>query len=755
MNFTQHISVSISLTRGKTNIPALMQSIKRALAYVSYRCNQALQYEIILVTNDAAIIPIKDRKLYEQAFPVRIYDEPKNTNEAILFQKGASYAKYPLQVTLNDAFRIIPETLGDAILKATNGVDVVVAIAKSQEKDMSSPVDALVKVSSAFLLSVQKNPYAKALVFTKEVWDIFKKTRFLDKTYIIEFLYKSSEAGFKLAQHEVIIKDNKLHSRFTYMKESLSAGVFLFLLKLKKKNPLHTPPSEDNSMINAGVRYKKQEFITHSTLSYKDSAIDSFTIKQMLFFILCLGLMIVVMGFDILLFDQIIFAMLSVFYMVDVLFNFFIVYATIRGSSELTFTPIQLQQLSDEQLPMYTILCPLYKEAHMLGHFLDGIAKIAWPPEKLDVLLLLEEDDTESIETIGQMQMPAYVRILVVPASQPKTKPKACNYGLAFAKGEYVVIFDAEDIPDPMQLKKAYLGFQQSNRNVVCLQAKLNYHNASQNLLTRFFTAEYSWLFDIQLPGLQALNTIIPLGGTSNHFRKVDLIKLNGWDPFNVTEDADLGLRIFRLGYRTAILDSVTLEEANSNVKNWIRQRSRWIKGYMQTYLVHTRDMLPLLKARGPQALMLHLVIGGRILFIFVNPLLWIVTIAYFLAKSTVGPVLEQIISPVVLYMAIISLLFGNYLYIIGYILGCVKREQWGLIKFVYLSPFYLLLISVAGCMAFYQLLFKPHYWEKTVHGLHLKPKTNKPAFTLNVSGNVLPKLFQIHAPIRGKLAKT
>ncbi|MBA3724173.1 MAG: glycosyltransferase [Candidatus Levybacteria bacterium] len=735
MNSVQNISVIVPITVRNNDLQTYIESVKRSLAYISYTRNKPLQYEIIFVTNNASYISSDERALLQSYGPISFHDESKHAGDALLFQKGISYANYAVQIFLNANLKIAPEALGDAIIKVMQGTDVVVTISGSQ-RDTS-------------LLAIQKNTDAKALIFTKEVSDSFQGIPFLDKTYIIEFLRRANEAGFSVLKYQNDKNAQSVLSPFAAIKNTVRAGLYYLSVKFKKVNPIHTASTENNSMINAGVRYKKQKFITHSTLSFKDSAINSFTLKQILLSILFIDLVLLGLRFDIILLAQITFAILSVFYLVDVLFNFFLVFKTVKGSSELSFSKNELDQLEDSNLPIYTILCPLYKEAHMLGHFLDGIAKIEWPPEKLDVLLLLEEDDTESIETIARMDLPGYVRTLVVPTSQPKTKPKACNYGLAFARGEFVVIFDAEDIPDPLQLKKAYLGFKSSDRNVVCLQAKLNYHNSTQNLLTRFFTAEYSWLFDISLPGLQSLNTIIPLGGTSNHFRKADLITLQGWDPFNVTEDADLGLRIYRLGYRTAILDSVTLEEANSNVLNWIRQRSRWVKGYMQTYLVHTRDMLPLLRARGPQALMLHFVIGGRILFIFVNPLLWIVTISYFSFKAIVGPVLEETYSPIILYTAVISLVLGNYLYILGYVLGCVKREQWSLIKYVFLIPFYLLLISVAGCMAFYQLLFKPYYWEKTVHGLHLK-KQEEVKNNLKVPNYALPKFMQKQSAFGG-----
>src|SRR5258708_6606643 len=194
-------------------------------------------------------------------------------------------------------------------------------------------------------------------------------------------------------------------------------------------------------------------------------------------------------------------------------------------------------------------------------------------------MLLLEEDDKETIQKIKNYDLPSYFEIVIVPHSLPKTKPKACNYGLLHATGEYTVIFDAEDIPDPLQLKKAVIAFEKSGSQVVCIQAKLNFYNPTQSFFTKLFTAEYSLWFDLVLTGLQSIHAPIPFGGTSNHFRTKDLWLLKGWDSFNVTEDCDLGMRLVKQGYRTAVIDSITLEEANPAFNNWFWQRSRWIKG--------------------------------------------------------------------------------------------------------------------------------------------------------------------------------
>ncbi len=529
------------------------------------------------------------------------------------------------------------------------------------------------------------------------------------------------------------LKPKLLNTKRGKKRQYLHAIVKKFTQYISPARPAHIPSNTSKSMLGAGTIHKGKTFITHTTLRHQKSAANSFTQGQLFtifsiisFFILGLILypiptMITFTG------------ILSSIYFIDVLFNLFLVSKSIHTPPELSFTDDQIKALKDKDLPTYTILVPLYKEANVLAGFVESMAKMDYPKSKLDVILLLEADDTETQQKAKSLNLPKYIRSLVVPHSSPKTKPKACNYGLSFAKGEYAVIYDAEDQPDPAQLKKAILGFRNSPPEVGCLQAKLNYHNKDQNLLTRFFTAEYSLWFDVVLPGLQSINTAIPLGGTSNHFRVQDLIAFQGWDAFNVTEDADLGSRLFKAGFRTAIIDSVTLEEANSKVGNWVRQRSRWIKGYMQTFLVHNRDFKEFFKTQGIHALIFQLTVGGKIAFMLINPLLWIATISYFVFYSVVGPTIESFYPSIIFYMAAFSLVFGNFLFIYYYMIGVAKHGHWSLVKFIFLVPLYWLMISRAALKALYQLFFNPHYWEKTVHGLHLNIK--KPKF-------VAPEIF-------------
>jgi cellulose synthase/poly-beta-1,6-N-acetylglucosamine synthase-like glycosyltransferase/putative flippase GtrA len=408
--------------------------------------------------------------------------------------------------------------------------------------------------------------------------------------------------------------------------------------------------------------------------------------------------------------------LVTALYFVDLLFCAYLVTDAMRRKNRATDTGTR--QL--ESWPMYTVLCPMYRETAVLPQFVAAMTRLDYPAESLQVLLLLEEDDVGTIEFARRITLPANFEVAVVPNIAPKTKPKACNFGLRFARGEYVVIFDAEDVPEPDQLKKAATSFADLPSRVACLQAPLNFYNPRQNVLTRLFTAEYSLWFDLIMLGLQRLNGPIPLGGTSNHFRTEVLRSIGGWDVYNVTEDADVGIRLYKHGFRTAMLDSTTFEEANSSLPNWIRQRSRWIKGYLQTLLVHTRGGWDFRRTRDPHFFTFLLIIGGKAVVTFINPLMWAITISYVLFRASIGHDIESLYPAPVFYPAVFTLLLGNLLFVYTFLLGSARRGDYDLIKYGLLAPFYWLLMSVAACKALWQLVREPHYWEKTEHGLHL-----------------------------------
>jgi len=383
---------------------------------------------------------------------------------------------------------------------------------------------------------------------------------------------------------------------------------------------------------------------------------------------------------------------------------------------DVKVTDHQVKMLEDKDLPTYTILVPMYKEPEVIQYLAGALRNLDYPLSKLDIKLILEEDDNETIEAAKNLGLEGIFEIIRVPDSLPKTKPKACNYALHFARGEIVTIYDAEDRPEPDQLKKVVAAFRTAPENTVCVQARLNYFNANENWLTRMFTLEYSLWFDFYLPALEALKIPIPLGGTSNHFKMEVLREVDAWDPFNVTEDADLGVRITQLGYRVGVVNSTTFEEANSRYGNWIRQRSRWIKGYMQTYLVHMRSPIELYKSIGSVGFWgFQFFIGGAVLSTLLAPLLYAMYIFWLITDTHY---FDIVFPPLVLYISLINLLLGNGYLIYLAMLGAFKRHLYSLIPFGLTMPFYWLMMSVAAYKALWQLIHNPFYWEKTLHGI-------------------------------------
>lgn len=507
---------------------------------------------------------------------------------------------------------------------------------------------------------------------------------------------------------------NNLFDRLLYIYKKLNKDILLNI-KILNNNPIRKEIEKVSSFERQGKKY-----VTYTNLDRELSAFQTLTSDQKVFWMTLLGIIIFGFIINIKLALSVLVGILTFVYIVDFAFTLAVIIKAFGKKSDIKFTNNELVTIDDKKLPLYTILCPLYKEAQVIEQFTRAIQIIDWPKEKLEVLLLLEEDDNETIAKINDLNLPSYFKIEIVPHSLPKTKPKACNYGLLHSKGEYLVIYDAEDKPDPMQLKKAYLAYKRLPNNVVCLQSKLNYYNPEQNLLTRLFTAEYSYWFDIALPGLQSMDTIIPLGGTSNHFKTNILRILGGWDPFNVTEDCDLGTRLFKGGYKTAVIDSETLEEANSNLKSWLKQRSRWIKGYLQTYLVHMRNPFEFFRKYKQHAIIFQLIIGMRMVFMVINPIMWLITILYFTAYQFVGPFIESLYPWYVYYPAVFCLVFANFIYLYSYMVALAKKGKWELMRYIFLIPFYWILTSISAVKAFYQLVTNPYYWEKTKHGLHL-----------------------------------
>ena len=441
-------------------------------------------------------------------------------------------------------------------------------------------------------------------------------------------------------------------------------------------------------------------------------------------------------------------------YFAVIVFRCSTVVSTVFGHPEIRIGEAELAALDYNSLPVYTILVPLYREANIARKIIPMLDRLDYPKDKLDIKLLLEEDDPATIEAVRQIPLGKHYDVIIVPHGRPKTKPKACNYGLRRAKGELCVIYDAEDRPEPDQLKKVVLAFRRLPPKIACIQAKLNFYNSNRNLLTRWFTIEYSTTFDLFLPGLQHADIPMPLGGTSNHFYTRVLEELDGWDPFNVTEDCDLGVRLYRSGYHTRMIDSTTWEEACSRLPSWLRQRSRWVKGFFQTHLTHMRNPFRTFRDLGFRGFCgFVLSVGGSSLMMVLNVLYWVISGTYLvlmlkalaqghslfeilkgprppLESSPVWPMLYYgekedplwATLSVVFFTISVVLLFANLLFVLMHVLACMRRRWPRLLPYALLMPLYWVLMSIGAWKGFLQLFTNPFHWEKTPHGLDQPP---------------------------------
>lgn len=367
------------------------------------------------------------------------------------------------------------------------------------------------------------------------------------------------------------------------------------------------------------------------------------------------------------------------------------------------------------RLPIISVMVPLFRERDIAERLIARLGRLTYPRELTDILLVVEEDDRTTREALATANLPIWMRIVTVPAGPIKTKPRALNYALNFCRGSIIGVYDAEDMPEPEQLHIVARHFAAAGPEVACLQGILDYYNPRTNWLSRCFTIEYAAWFRAMLPGLARLGLVVPLGGTTLFFRREPLEKLGGWDAHNVTEDADLGIRLARQGYRTELIPAVTYEEANCRTLPWIKQRSRWLKGYAITWAVHMRNPARLWRELGPKRFFgVQVLILGALSQYLLAPVLWSCWLILFgfwhPIEELLSPLLEDVLLVTFLATEIINITVGAWA-----VRGAAHRH---LIAWVPTLHIYFPLGALAGWKAIYEVIVKPFYWDKTVHGV-------------------------------------
>lgn len=407
----------------------------------------------------------------------------------------------------------------------------------------------------------------------------------------------------------------------------------------------------------------------------------------------------------------------------------FLAFASLRIAGALAPRPIigNLRRIPDRELPLYTIIVALYREATSVAPLLHAIKALDYPPEKLQIILAVEPDDLETRAAIARLRLKSQVQVLIAPNVGPRTKPKALNWALPFARGSLVAIYDAEDRPEPNQLRAAVAAFRHHGDDIACVQASLRIDNISDSWLSRMFATEYAGQFDVFLPGLATMRVPLPLGGSSNHFRTDLLRQVGGWDAYNVTEDADLGVRLARFGYRTMTFDSTTGEEAPIRFIRWMKQRSRWMKGWMQTWSVHMRSPRRLWREAGPRGfLSLNVLVGGNVLTALTCPILFIELTAH-LASSALGNASTGFLAGPLAPLHVAAILSGYVSTVTVGLMGLARRRQLRSSWVLLLTPIYWLCLSIAAWRALVQLYTEPYRWEKTEHGLTRERQASTP----------------------------
>lgn len=383
------------------------------------------------------------------------------------------------------------------------------------------------------------------------------------------------------------------------------------------------------------------------------------------------------------------------------------------------------EALALNEFPYITVIVPSYVEPAVARQIVKSIWELNYPKNRMQVLIVLEEGDFATIEAYTQLALPKHFKVIVRPKGGAKTKPAAMNYlfdqGYVHWRSDFTVVFDSEDKPDKLQPRKAMVSYFRevvNNPHLVCVQARLAFsQNANRSWVTRMLNLDYLQHFSIMLPGLTRLGLVSPLGGTSNYILTSAIREVGGWDSLNVTEDMDLAVKFARLGYSTLVLDSITSEEAVENAFDMVKQRSRWIKGAIQTYFRHMRNPIRLQQELGWKGFVgFQYVIGAPLVLYLVNPVFWGMTAIYAVTHSEF---IQQLYPPLIFYVAMFCFSAGNYMYVYMLKTAAFRTKNYSNVIMGLFAPLYWLLISIAGYVAVYQFLKSnkaAQGWSKTHH---------------------------------------
>ncbi|MDB4977860.1 MAG: glycosyl transferase [Candidatus Peribacteria bacterium] len=704
------ISIIIPTFRQKETLPILLDRLVSVLQSLSR------SYEIIIIddrSNDGTLEFI--RSLYA-TYPIRIFEKEGFHGKSFSIQEGINNAIGSIIAILDPNMPYEPEALVP-MLQKLDPYDLIIAKDTfSRFPWYQSIIRKLYNISLGHIfMPVNEDIQPGLKIMKRELLDSFAmKTSW---NFDVRLINHARHSGFKVTYHEVDPgQQKKVHENISLH----DYGVAVREGFLLKKNailhfffPFLFPPGP--------LEYLSKGFTNvadYLYMSNAESAKKSFT-PETVSLVVTGGILLSLFCWitsDLLGLSPLalIMTFISVLYVSIIIFKV----QMVRRSKKypcIVFTREELDAAANDSLPTVTAFVPLYKEAEIIPQITTRLKEMEYPPEKLQIIIILEPDDTETIQAYRNTQLPPNFELLVLPDLQPKTKPKALNVALRKATGDVIVIYDADILPDRNQIKKAALAFKKYP-DVTYLHVRLDHYNAEYNWITKLFNIEFSFFYDMFFPGIVSMEVPLPLSGHSTYFLHSAITDVKGWDPYNVTEDCDIGIRLFRKGYRKSmVLDSISWEEATNSIPTWAKQRARWMQGFFQTSIVHLRYPLLLKKELGSWSnfIAFLFLVPGTVFLNVINMIQWVLLILWIITRSTV---ISSMYPGYTIYFAVTSFVVGNFIFTVLNMLGAYKRQRFHLVKFGLISCFYWIMLGYATIKGQIRLFFKPSQWAKTTH---------------------------------------
>ena len=714
-------SVVIPVYNELLNLPDLLKRLYASLQPTG------ISYELLFIddhSSDGSFEYLRKASL-SAPFPIRVYSKVGAQGKAFSLLEGFREAKGKQIVMIDADLQYPPEAI-PAMLKALDASDIIVANRREQQtsklrQNLSRTYRNLIGGVLGLPVDIQSGLKA----FNIEILDhvILSPTAW---GFDYQFLYLAKQRGYTLDQVDITFAERTAGvSQVKVLKNGLELLLGALSLRLRSLPgdilPFLRYPHV--SELNGNDYSNTEDFLFMPEIySIRRHIFPENIAGFIVFFLVSAAFLWIGAKLLHTTIPIVISGLIATFYLGLFIFKAYVVRIAINEPG-LDFTKEEIAAITDEELPIFSIIIPLYQEAAVINQIIAGMSAIDYPKDKIDLTITLEEYDHETIDAIKAANPPAWFKTLILPDVKPKTKPKALNVVFPHLTGEFMVIYDAEIVPDADQLKKAYLAFRK-HQDVACLQVQLDHYNAYENWVTKLFNAEFSFYYDLFLPGLQKLGIPLPLSGHSSLYRTEVIRKIGAWDPYNVTEDAELGMRLYRRGYKTEILRTRSLEEATNSVSTWVGQRTRWIKGFIQTTLVVMRHPLRFKRELGSWGKFFGflIVIPGSVFVNLLNLFYWILLIAWIVTKAES---IRAFFPGPILYVSVFSFLAGNFLFTYLNLVGAFRRGRFELVKYCLLSPIYWLMLAYASIRAAIEIVFKPHHWSKTKHGVNLNQDPN------------------------------